>query len=98
MSIESTIAQIAGGAIGMGGILKFIQMWQDKKTKIKVNQSDWQGVRLEIEDLKQKTDRHQILIIELKTEFKTRMEYIQSAFFDINKKLDQLIKLNGGTK
>ena len=26
MSIESTIAQIAGGAIGMGGILKFIQM------------------------------------------------------------------------
>ena len=98
MSTESTIAQIAGGAIGMGGILKFIQMWQDKKTKIKVNQSDWQGVRLEIEDLKQKTDRHQILIIELKTEFKTRMEYIQSAFFDINKKLDQLIKLNGGTK
>lgn len=98
MDIGTVIISIAGGATSMAGFLKFVQMFQDKKTKIKLSQSDWKGVRLKIEELETKTDKHQIMIAKLETEFKIRMEYIQNAFSDINKKLDKLIKLNGGEK
>lgn len=96
--ILTTIAKIAGGAIAMFGILQFVKMVHEKKEKIKVSESDWRGVKLCIEELKEKTDKHDVLLAELRTEFKTRMEYIQGSFNDIKLSIKELLSVIKGDK